>query len=543
MKLLQFLCMMLLCTAVTIAQPWKFTDENDKFYDEPIDSVSGRWTRVYRGNDTVFYATKTAVATTLNAVQIGQSNWYSTTNDPKRWSVRLSSDAGRTWTKVWEDTVTRKSGEALILSDVFYPSPSTVVIYGSIEKFIKIDSNFNPIFEGKPFILRTFDIGATWIFDTTFFTKRFPLSEGPVMMRHTQPNQGLLMTMTVTPTDTVPKLYRWNYYSVGSQLIDTLYPVPFPTFLKGRTIPEMTSGGPGPSRVYLFTTPNALDDPSSTPSGAYTSDQGLTWQPMAKRCFDVANKVTLIDVANTAGTLLMGGGEVFFDGGRGDIRNDEVLRVSTDGGVTQKELWRKRRAPFDAITHFAFADTRRGMFLIPRYRNYGTDSSGGAYYGNELMIYRTEDGGATWVREPWDRLYHVGSPGNDMASGISNIFFLRTDNGSRLRLLTNQRDVFSFEPIPTSSVSDEQGRHTMELAVAPNPASSSFLVDYRIMDGTEEVRLALYDAVGSLVFTTNGDGIAEGSVRIPVDSLSNGVYLLRVSSGLRTCSQKIMIAR
>lgn len=552
MKSFQYLCILLLFSVPAIAQPISFTDEYDKLYDEPIDTVSGKWKRIYRGNDTVFYATKTAVGTTLHVVQIGQSNWYSTTKAPKRWSVRKSSDAGVTWETVWEDTTIRNSGEFLRLDDVFYPSVSSTLITGAISRFIKLDSLSNPIFEDKPFILRSHSGTKSWILDTTFFSKRFSANEGLYMTRHQQANQGLLLTMTVTPTDTIPKLYRWNYYYAGTQLIDTLYPVPFPDFLKGKTIIEMRGGEVGPSSVFLFSGPNALDDPASDPSGAYTNDRGTTWQPMTKRCFDVENKVTLIDNLISEEALFLGGSEVFYRDDRGAILSEEVLWKSLDGGISKVELWRKRRGPFGGISHIAFADERRGMFVVRRPRNYGDsvimnangDLDTIGYFGSEAMIYRTEDGGTTWIREPLERQYHVQSPVSDMASGISQIFYLRTSNGSRLRLMTNSRDIFSFEPIATSSVYDENGQKHIELTISHNPASSTCIVDYRVMDNsTEQIQFRLYNTIGSLVFSALGDGITEGNMHIPLDALSNGVYFLRVSYGKHIVWQKFTVAK
>jgi hypothetical protein len=131
-----------------------------------------------------------------------------------------------------------------------------------------------------------------------------------------------------------------------------------------------------------------------------------------------------------------------------------------------------------------------------------------------------------------------------MASGISQIFYLRTTNGSRLRLMTNSRDIFSFEPIAISSVYDENGQKQIELTISPNPASSTCIVDYRVMDNsTEQIQFSLYNTIGSLVFSALGDGITEGNMHIPLDALSNGVYFLRVSCGKHIVWQKFTVAK
>lgn len=544
---------MALCGISAYAQPWQFTDDNDKFYDEPIDSVSGRWTRIYRGNDSIFFAKKTACASILDLVQIGVSNAFYTKPIPRLWSIRLSADGGRTWKESWNQTYFRKFEfpESFELRQVYYPSPSTVVVFATIEKFIRLDSNLSPVSEYKQIMIRTFDMGKSWIIDSTFNEKNLGPNEGIQHLDLSAPNQGVIATRIVNSGTEIQKLYLWNYYFNGVKLLDTLYEVPFPAFLQNSVIDEIVSRGAGPKRIYLFTNPNALDDPQTAISGAYTSDGGKTWLPMPKRCFAVRDKVTLLDLPNSPGTLFLGGPEIFFNGDRGDIRNDEVIRVSTDGGITQKELWRKRRPPFSRISHFKFADDKRGMFVIPRYRNYGNtyitrpdgkiDTAGN--YGNELMIYRTDDGGITWVREPWDRLYHTGSPVSDMASGITDLFFRRDASGNRLRIMTNQRDVFSFEPIATSSVAGQEITSKAQLTIAPNPTSQSIRIAYTVPDEIQPVIISIFNAIGTEMLQIEADKIADSNTDINVSNYPVGMYYLRLTNGKLISSQTFSIIR
>jgi len=76
-----------------------------------------------------------------------------------------------------------------------------------------------------------------------------------------------------------------------------------------------------------------------------------------------------------------------------------------------------------------------------------------------------------------------------------------------------------------------------DVSVYPNPASDRLHIT--MADPLDQVSVSLYDMVGQVVLAQSYDGVSR--IDVPVEGLTNGVYILSINSGGRTVHQKIVI--
>jgi hypothetical protein len=74
-----------------------------------------------------------------------------------------------------------------------------------------------------------------------------------------------------------------------------------------------------------------------------------------------------------------------------------------------------------------------------------------------------------------------------------------------------------------------EGAEAMNLTVLPNPVRTSGSISYRLAEGTT-ASVVLYDATGREVSVLSTTATGSGSVRLPVDQLSSGVYTVQLKT-------------
>jgi hypothetical protein len=77
----------------------------------------------------------------------------------------------------------------------------------------------------------------------------------------------------------------------------------------------------------------------------------------------------------------------------------------------------------------------------------------------------------------------------------------------------------------------------MEVSVLPNPASD--LLNITLSEPLEHSTVTLYNMIGQAVFAQGYNHV--NRIEIPVNQLTNGIYVLSMESGGRTLHQKIVI--
>ena len=145
-----------------------------------------------------------------------------------------------------------------------------------------------------------------------------------------------------------------------------------------------------------------------------THDGGVTWH------------VQPLPVTLDAGGYV--GSPIFFDRQHGiaycctsNGPGPEMFLVTSDGGIT----WVVRNTPAEAppLEVFDFVDANHGWLIA------GSNAEFSAVHGVPLPLYRTDDGGLTWVRVPTNVLWR--SP--DESGYIDSLDFVDEKNGFAMR--------------------------------------------------------------------------------------------------------------
>jgi hypothetical protein len=81
-----------------------------------------------------------------------------------------------------------------------------------------------------------------------------------------------------------------------------------------------------------------------------------------------------------------------------------------------------------------------------------------------------------------------------------------------------------------------------EISVYPNPARDEVIVNISGFQGAEG-RISLYNMMGEVVYQAGNRSLSDSQYLIPVNSLSNGLYSLQVSTPEAIKMIKLTIAR
>lgn len=320
---------------------------------------------------------------------------------------------------------------------------------------------------------------------------------------------------------------------------------------------------------------------SSTSSKAYkTSDSGQTWSSIS---FPNTNFSSIHFANQTTGFITDMNGIVFRSINSGSswqnialisdtlkevfaISSNKVFIISNgnlyssnDGGVSWGNLFFNGEFLID-ITFF---DNNVGYILAYA-----------GYYSvpNDLFIYKTTDGGATWnkVSTLFSQLFHpsIYFSSADIGYIVGQFSVYHTTDGgftwgsmssgppSSGNFMDDLADVF-FVNVDTGYIAGNAGdfyRLTYQnnsileinasvFQIFPNPATDEITVRFSISNKDEDVRLKLYDVSGTLIYLTSVKG-ENGDFSIHTNKLSSGIYLLRIEgNGGLLYSEKIAIQK
>jgi hypothetical protein len=122
----------------------------------------------------------------------------------------------------------------------------------------------------------------------------------------------------------------------------------------------------------------------------------------------------------------------------------------------------------------------------------------------------------------------------------SLVFFVRNFDKDVYKLVftafdyTQGKAIFEKSMVHASAVSEISQNH--QFVVFPNPATD--FITIKPVNGFEGGNVLITDFTGKTVYTGT---MGEGNVRIPVDGLNSGMYLLSIHSGSQTAVQKLLI--
>lgn len=166
------------------------------------------------------------------------------------------------------------------------------------------------------------------------------------------------------------------------------------------------------------------------------------------------------------------------------------------------------------------------------------DQAGDWYVGTDVGVWRSTDGGSTWI--PW---------GNDLANAtIVDLEIRRADR--RLVAGTHGRGMWEIEiPLdPTSAPSapsaGSTNGHLLFDPPRPNPVTSSTVLRVAA-HATTDAALEVFDSAGRLVSEAApvpGDGVVR-MIRWEAGDLPAGVYHARLRAGHESLTRKIVVDR
>lgn len=98
--------------------------------------------------------------------------------------------------------------------------------------------------------------------------------------------------------------------------------------------------------------------------------------------------------------------------------------------------------------------------------------------------------------------------------------------------------------LKTTTLSVEEEPENTSISVYPNPAKQRFSVSFEVQAGENNGTVEVFNTEGNKVFTKSYRFAATGSHILEIDTgskLSSGVYLIKITSGKRTISSKLII--
>jgi hypothetical protein len=100
-------------------------------------------------------------------------------------------------------------------------------------------------------------------------------------------------------------------------------------------------------------------------------------------------------------------------------------------------------------------------------------------------------------------------------------------------------DDLSFQPTSTVGMNQLPVKH---YSVGPNPATSYLYVKGEFQDRLKQL-VYIYDVTGKRIFNEALRPESDDILTIPLDNLSSGNYILLITDGKKSASEKITISR
>jgi hypothetical protein len=179
-------------------------------------------------------------------------------------------------------------------------------------------------------------------------------------------------------------------------------------------------------------------------------------------------------------------------------------------------------------------------------------ASGSTYYlGCRSGVMRSTDNGATWgkyskasVVDNTGQMYHAKSSSSWSDGGLSASVTAMTVGGEKLFAATEGGGMWQRSVLEPASVGSQR-QTVSEMALYPNPATSSMALSYRL-DMRASVSVSIYDALGRIVVQPVVDAVqdaGEHQIAVDTEGLVAGVYLCSVKVGGVEQLLQLVVAR
>ncbi|MBT8230626.1 MAG: T9SS type A sorting domain-containing protein, partial [Bacteroidia bacterium] len=143
------------------------------------------------------------------------------------------------------------------------------------------------------------------------------------------------------------------------------------------------------------------------------------------------------------------------------------------------------------------------------------------YYGNDIGIYVSEDGGLSWTA--WDS----GLPKAVIAMDLTI-----SPSDRKIWVATHGNGSYRADMIESSVSSNELTTGLTRFNIFPNPANSVLNINADIPDA--KIEWTLYELSGRKLGSGTGD-------RIMLDDIVNGIYLVELKAGIDRSLQKFVV--
>jgi photosystem II stability/assembly factor-like uncharacterized protein len=305
------------------------------------------------------------------------------------------------------------------------------------------------------------------------------------------------------------------------------------------------------TNIYSLAASGAWVVAGSYGGGIYrSSDNGTTW---AQANTGLKN-IVVTRLASTGTTLFAGtrGGGVFRSSDNGanwsEINNgmgpQTVIELATNG-----------TSVVAVVPEVVYYSTDNGdswtKATIEPEAFKGLIASGSNYYlGYRTGVMRSTDNGATWatynkvgVVDNSGQMYHAKSS-SWAGGGLPSPVAAMAVSGEKLYVATEGGGMWQRSVLEPASVGSHQ-QSASEMALYPNPATSSMALSYRL-DMRTSVSVTMYDALGRIVSQPVIDAMQEAGeqqVALATDGLAAGVYLCSVNAGGVERTVRFMVTR
>jgi hypothetical protein len=236
--------------------------------------------------------------------------------------------------------------------------------------------------------------------------------------------------------------------------------------------------------------------------------------------------------SNVPVAIALGASAVYVTGASAGASGDDDYATVAYDASGGNELWATRyNGPAGKN------DNPADIAVLPNGKILVTGTSADAAGNGDYLTLRYTDAGA----EDWVARYDSPFDGDDVGKSIafdshSNPLVLGNSYGDgNYDLLTvkymAEAGIDEFKPVVP-------GRSGMRLA--PNPAQNWTSVQ-QSLSGTAPATVSLLGVDGRMVRTQRLDGLAGGPSRLDLTSLAPGVYVVRLQSGGRSATQKLVV--
>ena len=124
--------------------------------------------------------------------------------------------------------------------------------------------------------------------------------------------------------------------------------------------------------------------------------------------------------------------------------------------------------------------------------------------------------------------------------------FIATGGGEvseRVFTWTNAQNLAAYMPLTIETVtsSNEEINDAVVSGIFPNPASDFINVELNLEEASEEVQISLVDVTGKVAAVQNFNNVKSETVKMDIDGLSAGSYVVKIRTDAGVTSRKVLI--